>query len=95
LWLSDILAIQNIGGSGSASDVGVEAFLILATFTAIVVAASVFAYLRYFSAMIVGCLVWMFPIAALVLYYDDTTRKPFGSSSGLQMCFCHIRYFGS
>jgi hypothetical protein len=43
-------------------------FLIVVPFTTIVIAVGVFAYFRYLLAMIVGYLVWMFPIAAVVLY---------------------------
>jgi hypothetical protein len=91
--LISAIVMQNFGDGGQR-DVGVaEAFFILATFTAIVVAVGVFAYLRYISAMIVGCLVWMFPIAALVLYYEDSTLKPFWLIKWVANVFLHIRMF--
>jgi hypothetical protein len=48
-----------------------EVFLIFVTFTAIVVAVGMLAYFRYISAMIVGCLVWMFPIIAAGMLKDQ------------------------
>jgi hypothetical protein len=63
--LISVIAIQNIGASAT-SDVDIAAtLLIVATFTTIVITVGVFAYLRYVSAVIVGCLVWMFPLAAV------------------------------
>jgi hypothetical protein len=59
-WFKDKLAWWIKSSFGSYTECSMP-------FTTIVIAVGVFAYLRYFSAMIVGCHVWMFPIAAVVM----------------------------
>jgi hypothetical protein len=69
-------------------------FLIVVPFATIVIAVGVYAYLRRISAMMVGCLVWMFPVAAVVMYDQlPVNKQTFWLFNEFTDLFSHIWVF--